>query len=102
MSSKQSVSVTISGQEYRIKSDADEHSLQKVAQHVDQTMERIRKRTGTVDTLEVALLAALNLARELEQLRSSLVQSPPPSEGSLRALIELAESTAQSASASLS
>ena len=64
---------------------------------VDGAMEQVRERTKTVDTLDVALLTCLNLAREVLELRES--QSPdskpiedPAQTERLRALIDLAES----------
>ena len=87
--SRRSVAVQISGQEYRILTDSDEESLQRVASYVDETMERIRSRTGAVDSLEIALLTALNIARELVDARSGAAVAPPPTE--LRRLIERVE-----------
>ena len=71
-SGKRSVAVRISGQEYRIRSEAAEASLQAVARFVDETMDRIRTRTGAIDSVEVALLTALNLARDLLALREDV------------------------------
>jgi cell division protein ZapA (FtsZ GTPase activity inhibitor) len=67
--SRRSVAVEISGNEYRVVSEADEGFLQRVASHVDESMAQIRERTGTVDTLDLALLTSLNLARELLTIR---------------------------------
>ena len=86
---RRSVAVRISGHEYRIKSDVDEEALQRVARYVDETMDRIRSRTGAVDSLEVALLTALNVARELLELREEVDEVAPPVE--MRALIERIE-----------
>jgi len=69
---RRSVAIRISGQEYRLLSDADEVWLQKVANHVDAAMTQIRDRTGTVDSLDVAILTALNLAKELLALKERL------------------------------
>ena len=69
MSTKPVVTVTIRGQEFRIRTDDDEASLQRVAKYLDDTMATIEKKTGTVDSLQLALLSALNLARELVELR---------------------------------
>jgi cell division protein ZapA len=69
MANKSTVSVRIRGQEFRIRSDDDEKSLQRIAGYLDDTMKTVEKRTGTVDSLDVALLTALNLARELVRLR---------------------------------
>jgi cell division protein ZapA (FtsZ GTPase activity inhibitor) len=98
--SRRSVAVRISGQEYRILSDADEVWLQTVANHVDSTMTQIRERTGTVDSLDVAVLTSLNLAKELLSLHDRAAQgvdasSEPAPEG-LRRLIELVESAVES------
>jgi len=95
--SKKSVAVRILGQEYRIRSDADEEWLQHVAACVDTAMDQVRERTKTVDTLDVALLTCLNLAREVLELRedqgSNSDSTAEAEHGErLRALIEMAES----------
>jgi cell division protein ZapA (FtsZ GTPase activity inhibitor) len=59
------VSVRILGHEYRIRTDADPAGLARVASLVDETMRRLRERTGVVDSLDLAIMAALNLARDL-------------------------------------
>lgn len=78
------VIVEIGGQEYRIRSAASEAWLRKVAACVDDAMGQIRERTDTVDSLDVALLAALNLARQVVQLREAQLDGlGEPSEGEL-------------------
>jgi cell division protein ZapA len=86
VSEKRSVAVRIRGQEFRIRSDESPESLQQIAELVDATMTRVEQRTGAIDTLDVALLTALNLARELMETRSGV-----PSNPGLRALIERVE-----------
>ena len=66
---KRIVTIRLAGKEYRLRSDASEESLQQVAGYVDQSMQKIRERTDTVDSLDTALLTALNLAREILNLR---------------------------------
>jgi len=96
MSSKPVVTVSIRGQEFRIRTDDDEASLRRVAQYLDDTMATVEKKTGTVDTLQLALLSALNLARELVELRERGVAAGSSAAGvdpaRLAGLIELAES----------
>jgi cell division protein ZapA (FtsZ GTPase activity inhibitor) len=89
-----SVSVSIRGQEFRILSDDDHESLQRVARYLDDTMGKVEERTGTVDSLDVALLTALNLARELVGIREGRLDAGTSGmdPGRLRSLIELAES----------
>ena len=113
MANRSVVSVQMGGHEYRIRSDADPAWLQRVAAHVDESMERIRTRTDTVDSLAIATLAALNIARELLELKkrgggavSSVAAATPAAATApgadalrLRALIEQAEAAAGEAGA---
>ncbi len=100
--SKRSVSVRIRGQDFRIRSEENEESLRRVASYLDETMARVEQRTGTVDSLGVAMLTALNLAREVLELRelgggagdSRAIADP----AALRSLIELAESALEAPS----
>lgn len=91
MAARRSVAVRVRGKELRILSDRDEESLRRVAGLVDETMARVEKRAGVVDTLDVAMLAALNLARELLELRERGAGVPPDADR-LRALVKQAES----------
>jgi cell division protein ZapA (FtsZ GTPase activity inhibitor) len=59
------VAVEIQGHQYRIRSDEDDETIQRVARYVDATMSRVRERTQTVDSRDVAVLAALNIAKDL-------------------------------------
>lgn len=92
------VIVHIRGREFRIRSDEDEESLQRIAQYLEDAMARVEERTRTVDSLNVAILTGLNLARELVEVRDggSLGGGDP---GRLRDVIELAESALEGAPA---
>ncbi len=58
-------------------------------------MQRIRERTGTVDTVHVAVLTALNVAnRFVAQQEQAIVPGEPIAPERVRALIELVESAA--------
>ncbi len=96
MSTKPVVAVSIRGQEFRIRTDGDAASLQRVAKYLDDTMATVEKKTGTVDSLQLALLSALNLARELVELRERGGAPGPPAAAvdpdRFESLIELAES----------
>ncbi len=88
---KRSVSVRIRGHEFRVRSDDDEVALQRVAGYLDETMAKVEEKTGTVDSLSVAMLTALNLAREVVELREGQ-QGLGGDPKRLRSLIDLAES----------
>ena len=68
---KRTVPVEILGQEYRIRSDSDASAIRRAAALVDETMAKVRDRTGTVDTLDIAVLTALNIANHLISLRDA-------------------------------
>ena len=68
---KRTVPVEILGQEYRIRSDSDASTIRRAAALVDETMAKVRDRTGTVDTLDIAVLTALNIANHLIALRDA-------------------------------
>ena len=88
-----SVTVSIRGREFRLRAGGDEESLQRIARYLDETMAQVEERTGTVDSLGVAMLTALNLAREVVELREgggrAAVAGDPER---LQRLVDLAES----------
>lgn len=71
MSQKQTVPVTIQGRVYRIRGDGDPAGVQRAAALLDETMTKVRARSGTADTVDIAVLAALNLANTLATDRTS-------------------------------
>lgn len=89
--SRKAVTVQIRGREYSIRSDQDEASLQRVARYLDQVLGLVEKRTRTVDSEELALLTALNLARDLVDLREER-QALGFNRDQLMSLIEMTES----------
>lgn len=56
------VEVNILGHEYTVKTDTDAEYIQEIASYVDKKMSEIVRNTKTVSTLNVAILAALNIA----------------------------------------
>lgn len=88
--SNDSLAIRIRGQEYRVRSGGDEDKLMRIADYLNETMSRVEERTGTIDSLGIATLTALNLARELVELRES--GGGPAEPGRLQELIDLAES----------
>lgn len=88
-SDRRAVAVLIAGQEYKIRSDGDDEGLVRIAGYVDQAMERVRAKTGTVDSLDVAVLTCLNLAREILALHGQRSDAAPDEK--LRSLIERVE-----------
>jgi cell division protein ZapA len=63
--------VEIFDQTYHVSGDLDASYVEDLARYVDAKMREIARATATVDTVRVAVLAALAIADELETLRQS-------------------------------
>ena len=63
------IRVLIYDQEYYVRGDLDEEYMQRLAKFLDTKMRAIAGRTRTVDSLRVAVLAALNIADEYHQVK---------------------------------
>jgi cell division protein ZapA len=72
---EQTIRVEIYNQTYSIRSDGDNEYIHELAEYVDRKMREISSGTMTVDSLKVAILAALHIADEFYQLRNSQSQS---------------------------
>jgi cell division protein ZapA len=71
---EQTVRVEIYNQTYSIRSDGDNEYILRLAEYVDGKMRDISSGTLTVDSLKVAILAALHIADEFHQAKSSHAQ----------------------------
>src|SRR5438128_11093624 len=63
------IRVEIYNQTYNIRSDGDSEYISRLAEFVDGRMREISSGTLTVDSLKVAILAALHIADELHRLK---------------------------------
>src|ERR671917_90074 len=63
------IRVEIYNQIYNIRSDGDSDYVTQLAEFVDHRMREISSGTLTVDSLKVAILAALHVADELHRLK---------------------------------
>jgi cell division protein ZapA len=63
------IRVEIYNQTYNIRSDGDTEYIIQLAEFVDSRMREISSGTLTVDSLKVAILAALHIADELHRLK---------------------------------
>ena len=59
----------IFGQTYAVKARAETGYVEELAAHVDAQMREVSKTAGAVDSVRVAVLAALNIADECFRLR---------------------------------
>ncbi|MBD3380785.1 MAG: cell division protein ZapA [candidate division Zixibacteria bacterium] len=65
----QSVKVVIYGEDYPIRGDGDLEQIKSIAAYVDKKMREIGERSYNKSPKDVAILAALNIASELFELR---------------------------------
>ena len=63
------IHVEIFGQTYTVKAGSDPGYVEELAAHVDAQMNEVGKMAGAVDSVRVAVLAALNIADECFRLR---------------------------------
>jgi cell division protein ZapA len=63
------VKVQIYGQGYTMAGDLDDTYVQELARYVDEKMHAVAAATQTVDSVRVAVLAAMAIADELHTLR---------------------------------
>lgn len=78
------VKIEIYDQSYNVSADQNEEYLKELAAYVDGKMRTVGEATRTVDSLKVAVLAALNIADEMFTLR----QRQDEMEGPLRKRVE--------------
>jgi cell division protein ZapA len=76
--------IEIYDQMYSVQADQNEEYLKDLAAYVDSKMRTVAEATRTVDTVKVAVLAALNIADEMFTLR----QRQEKIEGPLRKRVE--------------
>jgi len=67
--------VEIYDQLYNVAGELDPDYLQQLAKYVDVRMRQVARGTGAVDSVKVAVLAALSIADELHSLRQSREQN---------------------------
>ncbi|HLG17964.1 MAG TPA: cell division protein ZapA [Blastocatellia bacterium] len=71
----QAYKVVIYNQTYSLRSNHGPEYIQMLADHVDQRMNEIARATMTVDSLRVAILAAIQIADELYQTKKDMSEA---------------------------
>jgi cell division protein ZapA len=66
------VHVEIFGQSYAIRAGSDPGYVEELAAYVDREMREISRSGGAVDSVRIAVLAALNIADETLRLRAQV------------------------------
>jgi len=66
---KKTFEVTLLSQKFQLKSDSDEKYVQRVADYVNKKLFDVQEKTKSVSSLNVALLAALNIADDFFRMK---------------------------------
>ncbi len=91
--------IEIYDQFYNVQAEGDEAYLKELAAFVDGKMRTIAESTHMVDSLRVAVLAALNIADELYTLRKRQAELEGPLKKRVERCVSLVESALESANA---
>ena len=69
------VHLEIFGQAYAVRGGEDPGYVEKLAAYVDEQMKEVSRSSGAVDSLRIAVLAALNIADERFSLRKHVEEA---------------------------
>lgn len=86
---KKTIEVHIMGQKFLVRSESDEHYVSRVAEFVNEKVTEISRKTQSIPSLNVAILAAMNIADEYLRMRDKKEQIFQSVEKRIRGLIEL-------------
>jgi len=96
MIEKNATTVEIFGREYKIKGVADETYIQEVATYVDKKMKEVSTGSSLPSHDRLAILAALNIADELFQIRKQSSEIHSSIERKANKLISILDQNLQS------
>ena len=85
------VQVEIYGQSYNLRGEGEIGYIQDLASYVDRRMREVAEATATVDSLKVAILAALNIADESRHTRHAVPELLPGGADRVTRMIETLE-----------
>ncbi len=80
--------IQIYGKTYSLKSSSSEVEAEEVAAYVDSRMKELANVRGKTSTLDLAILAALNIAQELMELKNQAGAKEEAEGEKLRQLVE--------------
>ncbi len=81
--------VKILNQKFLLQTDSDERYVRKVADFVNEKIFNIQKKTSSVSTLNVAILAAINIADDLFKIKRKKVETKSTVETKIKDLVQL-------------
>jgi len=88
---KKTTEISIMGQKFMIRSESNEEYVQQVAGFVDEKINEVMQSTKSVASLNVAILAAMNIADEYLKFRRDREDSLTKAEKKIKDMIELVD-----------
>lgn len=88
---KKNTEVHIMGQKFMVRSDSSDDYIGKVANYVDKKMNEVMENTQSVSSLNVAILAAMNIADEYFKYQRDREERLGIVENKIKDLIELVD-----------
>lgn len=89
MSSKKTTEVSVMGQKLMVKSDSGDDYVVRIAEYVDRKINEVMQNTKSVASLNVAILAAMNIADEYLKIKRDREDKMFTVEKKIKDLIEL-------------
>ncbi len=74
---KKNLEVILLNQKFQLKTDSDEWYVKKVSDYVNKKLFDVQEKTRSVSSLNVALLAALNIADDFFKIKGNKKTSKP-------------------------
>lgn len=93
---KKSFEVVLLNQKFNLKSESSEKYVQKVADYVNKKLFDIQEKTKSVSSLNVALLAALNIADDFFKMKTGDRDSADRAKVKIREILSYIERHAES------
>jgi len=86
---KKTFEVQLLNQKFQLKSESDEKYVQRVADFVNKKLFDIQEKTKSVSSLNVALLAALNIADDFFKIKGIEKEKVAQARGKVREILGL-------------
>lgn len=86
---KKQVEIKVMGQKFTVRSDSTEEYVSEVAQYVDEKINEVMRSTKAVASLNVVILAAMNIADEFLKFKQTKEKQWDNAEKKIKNVIEL-------------
>jgi len=88
---KKTTEISIMGQKFMVKSDSNDDYVRRIAGFVDQKINEVMQSTKSVASLNVAILAAMNIADEYFKFKRDRDERIEKAEKKIKDMIELVD-----------